>query len=169
MSASRSFMETTPDAIPSTAAVHGHPIHPMLVSFPIAFLVGALLTDCLFLWRDALFWATASYWLLSAGLMMGAVAAIFGIADFFGDRRIRAKTVARLHFGGNAIVLVLTAVNLAMRDSATAEGLYPTGLVLSLVVVLLLCVTGWLGGEMAYRHRVGVVPRPGGLPREHGD
>lgn len=33
---------------PSTAAVSGHPIHPMLIPFPIAFLIGALATDLAF-------------------------------------------------------------------------------------------------------------------------
>jgi len=164
MNTTTSKVRPTPDAVPSTAAVNGHPIHPMLVGFPIAFLVGALLTDVLYLWRGTLFWAEASYWLLCAGLAMGTVAAIFGIADFFGDVRIRSNLVARLHFAGNATVLALAAINVGMRTLGTAEGLYPGGIVLSTAVVLLLTLTGWLGGELAYRHRVGVVPRAGVVP-----
>lgn len=148
-----------PESIPSTAAVHGHPLHPMVVPFPIAFLVGALLTDVLYLWGGNLFWAQCSYWLLWAGLAMGLVAAMLGVADFFGDERIRSKLVARIHFAGNAAVIALAAINIGVRSPGTAEGLYPEGITLSTVVALILGVTGWLGGELAYRHRVGVVPR----------
>lgn len=156
MSSTPSHLRVVPDSIPSTAAINGHPIHPMIVSFPIAFLVGALLTDSLYLATKSLFWAESSYWLLCAGLVMGTVAAIFGMADFFGDRRISSKLVARIHFAGNAVALSLAGINLAIRTLGTADGLYPGGIALSAAVGALLGVTGWLGGELAYRHRVGV-------------
>jgi uncharacterized membrane protein len=61
---------------PSTAAIGGHPIHPMLVVFPIAFLVGALATDIAYWRTGGHFWALPSEWLLAAGLIMGALAAV---------------------------------------------------------------------------------------------
>ena len=85
-----------PTAVPSTAAVRGHPIHPMIVPFPIAFLVGAFVTDIVYVATDEPFWALCSFWLLVAGIAMALVAAIFGFADFFGDRRVRNLGVAKL-------------------------------------------------------------------------
>lgn len=149
------------DAVPSTAAIGGHPVHPMLVPFPIAFLSGALVTDLIFvsLPRDQLFWAQCSYWLLVAGLFTGILAAIFGLTDFLGDRRVRSLSAAKLHLGGNATVLILAMINLWQRSDDIVAGLYPEGLALSALCVVILVGTGWLGGELAYRHRVGVMAR----------
>jgi uncharacterized membrane protein len=72
----------------STAQIAGHPLHPMIIPFPIAFLVGTLVTDLAYLGTTDLFWATASYWLLAGALIMAAVAAVLGFIDFFGDERI---------------------------------------------------------------------------------
>lgn len=144
--------------IPSAAQVAGHPIHPMLVPFPIAFLVGALATDLTYLNTEDPFWALASIWLLRAGLVMGVLAAIFGLMDFYSRRRIRDHNIAWYHFIGNATVLILAWVNLSMRDQAPIDGLVPAGVILSAVVAGILLITAWLGGEMAYRHHIGSIP-----------
>ena len=150
----------------STASIAGHPIHPMLVPFPIAFLVGALLTDIAYVkWQYAM-WAYASSWLIGAGIVTALLAAIFGFTDFFGERRIRALRVAWFHMIGNLIVVVLSVANFAvhMRDGAMA--VIPLGITLSAIVVLLLLVNGWLGGHMVYRHGVAVRPLEGEARRD---
>jgi uncharacterized membrane protein len=69
----------------TTAQIAGHPIHPMLIPFPVAFLVATLVSDLIF-WRTGNpGWATASLWLLGAALVMAALAAVAGLTDFFGD------------------------------------------------------------------------------------
>jgi hypothetical protein len=73
----------------STAQVAGHPIHPMLIPFPVAFLVATLVSDLIFLRTGNPGWATASLWLLGAALVMAALAAVAGLIDFLGDERIR--------------------------------------------------------------------------------
>ena len=142
----------------STASVGGHPIHPMLVPFPIACLVGALLTDIAYVkWQYAM-WAYASSWLIGAGIVTALLAAIFGFTDFFGERRIRALRVAWYHMIGNLLAVVLSIVYFAvhMRDGAMA--VIPLGITLSAIVVLLLLFNGWMGGHMVFRHGVGVRP-----------
>src|SRR6185437_10343958 len=94
----------------STAAIKGHPIHPMLVPFPIAFLVGALATDLVFTGMADPFWARASMWLVGAGLVMGALAALAGLADFLTIQRARSLTEAWVHFLGNGLALILSLV-----------------------------------------------------------
>lgn len=144
------------DAVPSTAAIGGHPLHPMLVPFPIAFLVGALASDLAY-WSTAdPFWARASVWLAGAGLATGLIAAAAGFTDFIGDRRVRAHSAAWVHFGGNGVALLLTLWSVLHRIDDSVAGVLPTGLILSLLVAGILMVTGWLGGELSYRHRVGV-------------
>jgi len=140
----------------STAQIAGHPFHPMLVPFPIAFLVGTFVADIVYSSTKNPFWAQMAYWLLIAALVMAGLAAIAGFADFLGDRLIRAKNQAWYHMIGNLTAVVLSLINFWFRyhDGLTAD--YPKVLIISLVVVLLLLFTGWMGGELVYRGRVGV-------------
>src|SRR4029077_19487248 len=73
----------------STAKVEGHPIHPMLVPFPIAFFVATFAADIGYATMGNTGWVLATEWLLGAGLLFAGLAAIAGLTDFFGDRRIR--------------------------------------------------------------------------------
>lgn len=148
-----------PDAVQSKAAIAGHPIHPMLIPFPIAALSGALVTDIVFWQSGDPFWTGMSFWLLAGGIATGAAAALFGLIDFFGLKVVRSHKAAWVHFLGNAAALALAIVNLLMRMEDPAEAVVPLGLVLSAVVALMLVITGWLGGELSYRHRIGVMER----------
>jgi uncharacterized membrane protein len=145
----------------STANVGNHPIHPMLVPFPIAFLVGAFASDLAFWATGNPFWAQASMWLIGAALVMGALAALAGLTDFLGEPRVRALPAAWYHFLGNATAVVLALVNFLLRYSQGPEAaIRPWGLILSLVVVGILLFTGWKGWEMVYLHRVAVFDAP---------
>src|SRR5574340_1119177 len=126
--------------IPSAAQISGHPIHPLLIPFPIAYLVGALLTDIAYLVTQDPFWARASLWLIGAGLVMGAAAAIFRLTDFLARPAIRQYGIAWHHFIGNATVLILAAINLYFRMDTSMGGLALNGIVLSLITVGILSV-----------------------------
>src|SRR5579859_5075794 len=91
----------------STAAIAGHPLHPLLITLPVGFLIGALLSDLGFFGTADAFWARASAWLIGAGLVGGALAAIAGFTDFFGNRNIRSISLVWFHFIGNAIAPVI--------------------------------------------------------------
>ena len=138
----------------STVKIAGHPIHPMLIPFPIVFFVTTFVCDLVFWRTGAAIWSTAALWLLGAGLVMAALAALAGLGDFFGEPRIRDLSDAWWHAGGNIVAVLIALYNFYMRYQGGA--VVPTGLVLSLVVVLILLFTGWKGWEMVYRHRVGV-------------
>jgi uncharacterized membrane protein len=144
----------------STARIAGHPIHPMLVPFPIAFFVGALVTDLIHRSSGDPFWARGSVVLLIAGLIMAALAAVAGLADVLGDRLVRQVGIVWWHMTGNVIAVLLELWNLVLRLSRGAENAGSLGLTLSAVVVLILLVTGWLGWEMVYRRHVGISDEP---------
>ncbi|MGH6770398.1 MAG: DUF2231 domain-containing protein [Xanthobacteraceae bacterium] len=144
----------------STANVFGHPIHPMLIPFPIAFFVGAFACDLAYLINGAPIWATASLWLIGAGLVMAALAAIAGLTDFIGDGRIRNIQAAWLHAIGNVAVVLIQAFSFFWRYRYGTAGVLPLGLILSFATVGMLLFTGWMGWEMVYRHRVAVYDAP---------
>ncbi|WP_257168349.1 DUF2231 domain-containing protein [Bradyrhizobium sp. SRS-191] len=150
-------VETDRLPVESTARIARHPIHPMLVPFPIVCFIGALVTDIAY-WRTAeIMWADMSAWLLLVGLIMGILAGLAGLIDFLGNRLIRAQAPAWPHMIGNLIALVLAFFNNMVHARDAWTSVVPTGLILSLVTVLILPITGWLGWSLVYRHRVGVV------------
>ena len=143
----------------STASIAGHPLHPMFIPFPIAFFVFAFLCDLAF-WRTGnQFWATAALWLLGSGLVMAALAAVFGLIDFLGEPRIRALNDAWWHAGGNVLAVLIALYNWYMRYTTGEAAILPTGLLLSLIVVGILLFTGWKGWNLVYRYRVAVADR----------
>ena len=143
------------DDLQATASIKGHPIHPMLVPFPIVLFLAALATDIAFAVGSSPGWAEASKWLLGAGLVGAAASAVAGFTDFFGNSRIREFRDAWLHMFANLTAVVLEVVNFLLRlaNEAAADS---TGLVLSAVVALILLFSGWKGGELVYHHGVGL-------------
>jgi uncharacterized membrane protein len=145
--------------LPSTKArVSGHPLHPMLVPIPIACFVGTLLTDVAYAITADMEWANMSAWLLTAGLIVAVFAVIAGLIDFLGSRRIRALRAAWIHALGNVVVIGLSILNAFVHSRDAYTSVVPLGLTLSVVVVLILAVTGWNGWTLVYRHGVGVRP-----------
>jgi uncharacterized membrane protein len=141
----------------STAKIAGHPIHPMLIPFPIAFFVGTFACDVAYWITGNANWAMITPWLLGAGIIMAALAALAGLTDVIGEKRIRSLADAWWHAGGNVIVVLIELYNWYSRYSEGAAAVVPKGLILSLVVTCILLFTGWKGWEMVYRHRVGVL------------
>ena len=94
----------------STAKIGGHPIHPMLIPFPIVCFILTLVADIFFLNNHDHPWATASRILLAIGLVMAALAAIAGLTDFLGDERIRRSSDAVKHMLANVTAVILELI-----------------------------------------------------------
>jgi len=139
----------------STAKIADHPIHPMLIPFPIVCFVGTLITDIVYSRNLDPGWATASHWLLGAGLVMAALAAATGLTDYLGDERLRRLGDALKHMLANVSAVVLELVNFVLRLHNN-HFIASTGVWISAVVVLVLLYSGWKGGDLVYRHGVGV-------------
>ncbi|MDQ3881136.1 MAG: DUF2231 domain-containing protein [Chloroflexota bacterium] len=144
-------------AVRSTASIAGHPIHPMLVPLPIGLLSAAFASDLAYVWSGDRFWARASRWLTAGGVLTGASAALFGITDFVTLRRPREHVEGWLHGAGNALVLALGLASLRLRLADGDRAVVPWGVMLSGLSAMILTVTGWLGGELSYRYKVGVI------------
>ena len=138
----------------STAKIGGHPIHPMLIPFPIVCFIGTLVTDIVFLNNANVMWAIASRYLLGVGIVMAALAAVAGLTDFFGDKRIQGSDAIK-HMLANVLAVVLEIVNFFLRLHSDAA-IRTAGVYLSAIVVLILIYSGWKGGDLVFRHGIGV-------------
>ena len=138
----------------STARIGGHPIHPMLIPFPIVCFIGTLVTDVMYVRNQDAGFATASHWLLIVGLVMAALAAVAGLTDFLGDKRIQGGDAVK-HMLANVTAVVLELANLLLR-LRNDDFIASTGVYISAVVVLILVYSGWKGGDLVYRHGIGV-------------
>lgn len=132
------------------------PIQPILVPVPIACFIGVLLTDLTYWWLADMMWADFSAWLVTVGVAVGLIAAIFGLIDFLSSRLIRAQRPAWPHAIGNVVVLILATLNMFVHSRDAWTSVVPWGLVLSAAVVILLIFTTWSGRSLVYRHGVGV-------------
>lgn len=137
----------------STAKIGTHPIHPMLIPFPIVCFILTFVCDILYVRGDTGV-AAASNWLLIIGLVMAGLAAVAGLTDFLGDKRIQGADAIK-HMLANVTVVVLELVNLVMRLK-NPDFIGSTGVYISGVAVLLLVYSGWKGGDLVYRHGIGV-------------
>ncbi|OUL17803.1 hypothetical protein BV372_34530 [Nostoc sp. T09] len=143
--------------VPSTVAIAGHPLHPLTVIFPIAFLAAALGSDFGYWLTKDFFWARASLWLIGLGLAGGSIAALTGISDFLRIERVRKRQAGWAHLILNVSILILTLVNFLLRLGNTESRILPWGLLISLIVGTLTSISGWFGAELSYRHKIGVV------------
>jgi uncharacterized membrane protein len=141
----------------TTAQIARHPIHAMLVPIPIVCFVGALVTDIAYAVTAEMMYADFSAWFLLVGFIFGVLAAIAGLIDFLSNRQIRAQAPAWPHLIGNLLVLILAFFNNLIHTRDAWTSVVPVGLILSIITVLILPITGWLGWSMVYRHGVGVV------------
>jgi uncharacterized membrane protein len=138
------------------ARLFGHPIHQMLIVFPLGLLATSLFFDIAHLSSGNPLWATIAYYLIGVGIISGLIAAVFGLIDWLAiPEGTRAKRIGLLHGGGNVVVVLLFVGSWLLRrdDPGTPE---TTAIVLSALAVLLALVTGWLGGELVDRLGVGV-------------
>jgi len=135
----------------------GHPVHPMLIVFPLGLLATAMIFDVLYVVTANEDLATFSFWALVAGLIGGLLAAIFGLIDWLGlPEDTRARRIGAMHGAGNLVVVVVFLLSLVTRlgDHAYLPDVLPA--VLSIIGSAIAVVTAWLGGELVYRLRVAV-------------
>jgi uncharacterized membrane protein len=137
----------------TSARVAKHPIHPMLVVLPIGLWVTALVFDIIYAATGRPSMRTAAFWNVGAGVIGALLAAIPGFVDWL-SLTGRAARLGTYHMLLNLGAVALFAVNWFVRTRVDADSPWP--LVLSIVGVIGVAVSGWLGGELVYVHRVGV-------------
>jgi uncharacterized membrane protein len=141
----------------SSAKLMGHPIHPMLIVFPLGLLAASLGFDAGYLSTDNPEFAIVSFWMISAGILGGLLAAVFGAIDWWAiPKNTRAKAIGLWHGIGNVIVVLLFIGTWFLRYGAASYLPSNAAVTLSCIAVALALITGWLGGELVTRLGVSV-------------
>jgi uncharacterized membrane protein len=142
----------------SRVRVLGHPLHPMLIVFPLGLLATAAIFDILHLIDREGPWAFLSFYLIAAGLIGGLVAASVGVLDWLEiPMGSRAKKIGLMHALANSVVMIVFFFSwLLRRDLPAAPD--TIALLLSFIGVGVALLGGWLGGELVYRLSIGVDP-----------
>lgn len=142
----------------SKASIGGHPVHPMLIPFPLALWVTSFAVDILFYFLRHPTLLVVAKLLIAAGCLGAIAAAIFGIIDWLAIKNGDVKRVANWHARLNIAALVVFAISLLLRLGRYSELVgrkLTIPFLLSLVGVILIAISGWLGGELVFRYGVG--------------
>jgi uncharacterized membrane protein len=143
----------------SRASILKHPIHPMLVPFPIALWIFSLISDIVygFGWGGPI-WNDMAFYTMAGGIVGGLAAAVPGLIDYYSMTDPGPAKIAKIHMILNVTIVGLFLVNLWLRTTYSPGASLPV--FLSVVGVLGLGVSGWLGGELVYIHGVAVESSP---------
>lgn len=134
--------------------IANHPIHPMLIPFPIALWISSFVGDLVYVWTGSSIWSDISLYAMVGGNIGAVGAAIFGLADFLKLSEPHIVKIGTWHMIINVVVLLLFLINWFLRFTGGRPGV--SLILLSAIGVVLLAVSGWLGGELVYSHGVAV-------------
>jgi len=144
----------------SHASIGGHPIHPMIIPFPIALWVFSLIADLIYLWGGNPLWRDyIAFYTLLGGIIGGAAAAVPGVIDWLSLKDREVVKIANWHARLNVIALLIFAASFYLRTTSGAALVtdnYTIPVGLSVLGVILIAISGWLGGEMVFKHGVAV-------------
>ena len=144
----------------SPASIGGHPVHPMIIPFPIALWVFSLVADVIYLWRGNPVWKDwIAFYSLLAGIIGAVAAAVPGLIDWLSIKDKEVAKIANWHARLNVIALLIFAASFYLRTaggSTLISGNYTIPVALSVLGVILISISGWLGGELVFKHGVAV-------------
>lgn len=150
-------MNSVPEPILSRAAIAGHPLHPMMIHFPVAALLALVPADLAFIYGGDPFWARVGLWLAGVGAVGGWIASLAGLVDLLTVGRIRRLVTAWGHALMAVMMLSLASMNWLVRLASELGTLvFPWGAGLSLLTAGFIALAAYLGGRLVYEHAVGV-------------
>jgi uncharacterized membrane protein len=143
----------------SAVAVVGHPIHVMMVHFPIAFVIATLGVDVFYWWSGDPFWVRVSLWSAGIAFWTGVAASIVGTAEILLVRGIRVLEASWSHAVAAMTLVAIAGANWGLR-LVDPESILPHGLVLSGIAAAMTGFAGWHGGKLVFDHGIGILVAP---------
>jgi uncharacterized membrane protein len=154
----------------SRASIGGHPIHPMIIPFPIGLLVFSFIADLIYLWRGNPIWKDyVAFYAMLGGIIGAAAAAIPGLIDWATLTDRATVKVANWHARVNIITLVIFIANFYLRTNSGAAwipNMLMLPFILSIIGLIGLTIAGWLGGQLVFKHGVAVDVTPREAPQQ---
>jgi uncharacterized membrane protein len=142
----------------SRLAIAGHPIHAMMVTFPIALLMLLVPSDLAWALTQDDFWARMSLWLAGAGAFLGLFAAIIGTVELMLVPAVRRHGMGWSHFVAAMALISVAFSNWYLRlVVGPADWIMPWGLALSALGAMLVAIAGWLGANLIFDHRIAIL------------
>lgn len=145
----------------SVVAMAGHPLHAMMVHFPIVLGMATFASDLFFWWGGDPFWARAAVWAIGVAFLAGVAAGLVGFAELLLVRGIRLRGSGWAHGVAAVMLISVLGMNWGLRLTRP-EDVLPLGLGLSALGAVLIGFAGWHGGKLIYHHGVGLVDAEGG-------
>jgi uncharacterized membrane protein len=142
----------------SPASIGKHPMHPMLVVFPIGLWIFSFVCDLIHLLVSPNpIWSDVAFYCIGGGIVGALLAAIPGFIDYLSLTDTRTKKIATYHLVLNLVGVVLFAANFGLRYTGRGDSL---PIIISAITLVGVGISGWLGGELVYVHGVGVEAAP---------
>ena len=143
----------------SAVALVGHPIHVMMVHFPIAFVIATLGVDVFYWWSGDPFWVRVGLWSAGFAFWAAVAASIVGTAELLMVRGIRLLEASWSHAVAAMTLVAITGANWGER-LVSPDLLLPHGLALSVLASVMTGFAGWHGGKLVFDHGIGVLVTP---------
>jgi uncharacterized membrane protein len=140
----------------SAVALFGHPIHAMMVHFPIAFVIATLGVDVFYWWSGDTFWVRVGLWSAGIAFWTGVAASIVGTAELLLVRGIRVREASWSHAVAAMTLVAIAGANWGLRLFAAGE-ILPHGLALSALASVMTGFAGWHGGKLVFDHGIGIL------------
>ena len=145
--------------MPSTASIKGHPLHAMLIPLPIGLWIFSIISDLIFKfgWGGPV-WNDVAFYTIGGGIVGALIAALPGFIDLTDIQNPKTKSIALWHMIINLLAVALYCLNFWLRMQRAPGDNIP--IVLSVIGVVLITISGWLGGELVYVRGVAVKQPP---------
>ena len=145
----------------AAASFKGHPFHPIIIPLPIGLWVFSIVSDFIFKlgWGSPI-WNDVAFYTLAGGIIGALIAAVPGFIDLIGLQNPKTKSIAVWHMFINLLAVALYCVNFLLRTQRAPGDNLP--ILLSAIGIVLIIISGWLGGELVYVRGVAVKQPPEG-------
>ncbi len=143
----------------SAVALVGHPIHVMMVHFPVAFVVATLGVDVFYWWSGDPFWLRVGVWAAGAAFWTGVGASIVGTGELLLVRGIRLHEASWSHAIAAMTLVAISGASWGLRMT-DPQSVLPHGLVLSMLASVMVGFAGWHGGKLVFDHGIGILVSP---------
>ncbi len=140
----------------SVVALVGHPIHVMMVHFPVAFVMATLGVDVFYWWSADPFWVRVGIWSSGFAFWTGVAASVVGTAELLLVRGIRLMEASWSHAVAAMTLVAIAGANWGLR-LVDVGAILPHGLALSALASVMVGFAGWHGGKLVFDHGVGIL------------